>query len=255
LPGYVLIPFFHASKFSFHFARMNIFYCPSAVLNQYAELDETESRHIATVLRKREGEELFVFDGKGNLFDSRIKTISKKEVTIQVVRLMQTEETETPKLHIAIAPSKNIERFEWFAEKATEIGVHEITPILCKHSERKDLRLDRIEKILLGACKQSLKLTIPRLNPMVRLEEFVSGRNTDARKYVAYCDEKAIHLKDAYHGGFDAVVMIGPEGDFTKEEIVLSEKNEFETVSLGKSRLRLETAGIFAASIFNLANE
>ncbi len=234
---------------------MNIFYCPGAVLNEYCELDETESRHVATVLRKREGEELYVFDGAGNLFDARIENISKKDVTVHVVRLMQAEENNQPKLHLAIAPPKNIERFEWFAEKVTEIGVTEIIPLLCKHSERKELRLDRIEKILLGACKQSIKLTIPKLNAMTKLEDFVSSVNSGKRKYIAYCDEKSIHLKNAYHGGFDAVVMIGPEGDFTKAEVLLAEKNEFQTVSLGKSRLRLETAGVFAASIFNLANE
>ncbi|MES2621722.1 MAG: RsmE family RNA methyltransferase [Bacteroidota bacterium] len=234
---------------------MNIFYCPDAVLNEYCALDETESRHIATVLRKRESEELYVFDGKGNLFDARIESISKKEVAIHVVSLVRMEENNKPKLHIAIAPPKNIERLEWFAEKVTEIGVTEITPILCKHSERKELRLDRIEKILLGACKQSVKLTIPKLKPMMRFDEFIFSSIHNTRKYIAYCDEKAIHLKDAYHGGFDALVMIGPEGDFTKEEVAFAEKHEFETVSLGKSRLRLETAGIYAAAIINLANE
>ena len=234
---------------------MNIFYCPDAVLNEHCVLDETESRHIATVLRKRESEELYVFDGKGNLFDARIDSISKKEVGIHVVSLVRVEESNIPKLHIAIAPPKNMERFEWFAEKVTEIGVTEITPILCKHSERKELRLDRIEKILLSAAKQSMKLTIPRLNAMMKYEEFVSSVNHTNRKYIAYCDEKAIHLKDSYRGGFDAVVTIGPEGDFTREEVALAEKHEFETVSLGKSRLRLETAGIYAATVFNLANE
>lgn len=218
-------------------------------------LDETESRHIANVMRKRDGEELFVFDGKGNLFDARIQSIGKKEVTVHVVRLMQTQDSTLPRLHIAIAPPKNIERFEWFVEKVTEIGVAEITPLHCKHSERKELRMDRMEKILLGACKQSLKLSLPTMNPMMKLEEFVAKQQEKAQKYIAYCDEKAIHLKNAYRGNFDAVIMIGPEGDFTKEEVLLAEKNEYETVSLGKSRLRLETAGIFAASVFNLANE
>lgn len=250
---------------------MNIFYCPEAVLNEYCGLDETESRHIATVLRKREGEELFVFDGKGSLFNARIEAISKREVMVHIVRLMEKDEENLPRLHIAIAPPKNIERFEWFAEKVTEIGVSEITPLLCKHSERKELRVDRIEKILLGACKQSLKFTIPTINGMIKIEDFVKNRKDDvinkgssnspfrgsggSRKFVAYCDERSIHLKNAYRGGFDAIVMIGPEGDFTKDEIVLAEKQEFETVSLGKSRLRLETAGILAAGIFNLANE
>src|SRR5690349_815680 len=132
---------------------MNIFYCPAAVLNEYCALDETESRHISGVLRKREGEELFVFNGKGSLFDARIETVGKKEVTIHVVRLLQKEVNDKPKLHVAIAPPKNIERLEWFAEKVTEIGVNEITPLICRHSERKELRMDRIEKVIIAACK------------------------------------------------------------------------------------------------------
>lgn len=234
---------------------MNIFYCPLAILNEYCTLDETESRHIANVMRKRDGEELFVFDGKGNLFEARIQSIGKKEVTVHVERLLQTDEADQPKLHIAIAPPKNIERLEWFVEKATEIGVAEITPLVCKHSERKELRIDRMEKILLGACKQSLKLSLPKLNNLVKLEDFVGQKKNKAQKFIAYCDEKAVHLKNAYTGNADAIILIGPEGDFTKEEILKAEQNEFKTVSLGKSRLRLETAGIFAATVFNLLNE
>jgi len=196
-----------------------------------------------------------VFDGNGKLFDARIQSIGKRNISLFIDRLIEKENSELPKLHIAIAPPKNMDRFEWFAEKVTEIGVSEITPIHCKHSERKELRLDRIEKILLGACKQSLKLTIPKLNDMVKIEQFVSMPNEKNQRFVAYCDEKARHLKNAYKESFDACIMIGPEGDFTKEEIQLAEKNGFESVSLGKSRLRLETAGVFAASIFNLANQ
>jgi 16S rRNA (uracil1498-N3)-methyltransferase len=234
---------------------MNIFYCPDAVLNELCVLDEAESAHLTKVLRKKENDQLYVFDGKGKLYDARIENIGKKETTIHVVRLIEVEEQNKPRLHIAIAPSKNTERLEWFAEKATEIGIAEITPLICKHSERKELRPDRIEKILLGASKQSMKLTIPRLNPVIKFEAFIKSVKADDRKFIAYCDEKSVHLKDAYHGGFDAVILIGPEGDFTREEVLLAEENEFETVSLGKSRLRLETAGIYAATVFNLANE
>ncbi len=234
---------------------MNIFYCPDAVLNERSSLDEVESRHVAKVLRKRENEELFVFDGRGNLFDARIESIGQKEVKIHVVRLMEKEASDNPKLHIAIAPPKNTERFEWFIEKVTEIGVAEITPLLCKHSERRELRTDRLEKILVGACKQSNRFTIPKLKEMMELEEFLYSVNKNNRKYIAYINETAIHLKDAYHGGFDAVIMIGPEGDFASEEVALAGEKEFEVVSLGKSRLRLETAGIYSAAIFNLANE
>ena len=142
-----------------------------------------------------------------------------------------------------------------FIEKVTEIGVCEITPVICDRSERKDLRIDRLEKILVSACKQSLKYTLPKLNSVIHFKQFVAATNGLKRKYIAYCDEKAIHLKDAYHGGFDSLIMIGPEGDFSRDEILLAEQNEFETVSLGKSRLRLETAGIYSAVVFNLANE
>lgn len=234
---------------------MNIFYCPDAQLNEYCELDETESRHVSTVLRKREGEELYVFDGQGNLYEARVEAIGKKSVTVKPVKLTQKDSTDRPRLHIAIAPPKNIERFEWFVEKATEIGVDTITPVICAHSERKDLRIDRLTRVLLSACKQSLKLTMPVLNEVVGFNEFTEAQSNDIRKYIAYCDEKSVHLKDAYKGGFDALVMIGPEGDFTKEEILLADKQGFETVGLGSSRLRLETAGIFAATVFNLANE
>ncbi|HRG90515.1 MAG TPA: RsmE family RNA methyltransferase [Chitinophagales bacterium] len=234
---------------------MNIFYCPGAELNAYCELDETESRHVATVLRKREGEELYVFDGAGNLYNSLIQNIDKHSVTVNIVRLIETQGESTYPLHIAIAPPKNIERLEWFAEKVTEIGIDEITPLLCKHSERKDLRADRIEKILLGACKQSLKYRMPKLNPVIKFADFVNARPGSEQRFIAYCDEKAQHLKDVYTAGKPAVILIGPEGDFTNEEVLVAEKNGFEAVSLGKSRLRLETAGIYAATVFNLANE
>ena len=234
---------------------MNIFYCPNAELNESCLLDENESSHLIKVLRKRENDELLVFDGRGKLYEARIEGIGKKEATVSVFRLVEVDKQDRPKLHVAIAPSKNTERLEWFAEKATEIGITEITPLICSHSERKELRPDRIEKILLGASKQSIKLTIPKLNPVIKFEAFVKSVKGSDRKFMAYCDEKSIHLKDAYHGGFDAVILIGPEGDFTREEVLLAEQNEFETVSLGKSRLRLETAGIYATTVFNLANE
>lgn len=234
---------------------MNIFYCPDALLNEHTALDESESRHVATVLRKKEGEELYIFDGKGKLFEARISSIGKREVIVHAVKLIEVEELTKPKLHIAIAPPKNIERFEWFLEKVTEVGVTEITPIICKHSERKDLKVDRLEKVFLSACKQSKHLTLPALNLITKFTDFVQNINSVNRKYIAYCDETAIHLKDAYHGGFDAIIMIGPEGDFTGEEVALATQNEFEKVSLGKSRLRLETAGIYSAVVFNVANE
>ncbi len=234
---------------------MNIFYCAQAVYNEFCELEESESAHLIKVLRKKVGEELYVFDGKGNLFDARIESIAKRTAVVRMVRLVEKEDADKPKLHIAVALPKNTERFEWFAEKVTEIGIAEITPLLCTHSERKVFNPERVNKVLLSACKQSKHYTLPKLNVMMSFQEFVMSVNSGVRKYIAYCQEQAIHLQVAYRGGFDAAIMIGPEGDFTKEEVLTAEKNEYEIVSLGKSRLRLETAGIYAATVFNLANE
>lgn len=233
---------------------MNIFYCPDAVLNQYCALDETESRHVGTVLRKNVGDEIYVFDGKGSLYKATIATIGKREVAVHISALHAQDNQDTPKLHIAIAPPKNLDRFEWFAEKVTEIGITEITPIICRHSERKELKNERIDKILLSAAKQSMKYTLPQLNEAVPIAKFLMQMN-DAEKYIAYCDEKSVHLKALYTKGKDALILIGPEGDFTAEEVALAEKQGFKTVSLGKARLRLETAGIYAATVFNVANE
>lgn len=218
-------------------------------------MDESESGHITKVLRKREGEELLVFDGKGQLFDARITAIGKKEVQVHIVRLMEKDDDNRPKLHIAIAPPKNMDRMEWFVEKATEIGVAEITPIICARSERKDLKPERLEKLIVAASKQSVKLTLPRLNSVISFNEFVKHNAGVGKCFIAYCDEKAVHFNEAYPAGANALLLIGPEGDFTPDEIALARQNEFETVSLGKSRLRLETAGIYGAVVFNMANE
>lgn len=207
------------------------------------------------MLRKRPGDEVQVFNGKGTLFNARIDAVGKKTATLFVLSVLKAEENVKPALHIAIAPSKNTERFEWFCEKATEIGIAEITPLLCEHSERKELRADRIEKVLLSAAKQSLKLHLPVLNKVTAFNHFVEQQNYKSEKLIAYCDEKAVHLKDALNKNTDAVILIGPEGDFSEAEIKLALQAGYKTVSLGKSRLRLETAGIFVAAVFNLTNE
>ena len=215
----------------------------------------TIDQHVVKVLRKKENEELYVFDGKGKLYEASISGIDKKEVIVRLNKISAIDEPGKPKLHIAIAPPKNIERFEWFVEKATELGIDEITPIICQHSERREMRADRIEKILVSACKQSLRLTLPKLNPVIKFENLLKLAGDVNLKFIAYCMDEAIHLKDACHHGFDALVIIGPEGDFSREEIIQAQQNDFTVVSLGKSRLRLETAALFATSIFNLANQ
>lgn len=234
---------------------MNIFYGPDAVLKQPCQLDETESRHIATVLRHKQGDEIAVFDGHGNLYSGPIIGIGKKDVTVLIDKLVETT-TPGPRLHIAIAPPKNIERLEWFTEKVTEIGVSEITPLICQRSERRELRTDRLVKVLLSACKQSMKYVLPIIHEPVKFDAFVSKEvETINQKLMAWCDEKSTALKNTYTKGSNAIVLIGPEGDFTDEEVQLAKQNGYTTVSLGKSRLRLETAGIYAATVFNVINE
>jgi len=158
------------------------------------------------------------------------------------------------RLHLAVAPTKNTARFEWFLEKATEIGIDEITPLVCEHSERVQIRIDRLQKIILSAAKQSLKTYLPILHEPMKIDDFIS-LNHPASRFVAYVEEhQPLHLKTVYQNG-DCVVLIGPEGDFSKKEMELAFQQGFKPVSLGPSRLRTETAAIVACHIINIANE
>jgi 16S rRNA (uracil1498-N3)-methyltransferase len=156
--------------------------------------------------------------------------------------------------HIAIAPTKNIERLEWFLEKATEIGIKEITPVLCEHSERKIINMERLEKIIVSAMKQSLKTYIPVLNPLTRFTDFVS-KPFNGQKFIAHCTEGIrSELIHSYVKQSESLILIGPEGDFSPKEIEFAKSNGFIEISLGKSRLRTETAGIVACHTINLLN-
>lgn len=235
---------------------MNLFYCPEATANTPALLNEEESRHLV-VLRKVVGDSVNVFDGKGNLFTAVIAEMRKRETVLTHLVLEKSIlNSHAAKLQIAIAPPKNMDRMEWFAEKATEIGVYCISPIICQRSERRELKTERLFKIVLSAAKQSLKLIIPNVEEAVPFKKIVTQKfPSNVKKFIAYCEEKPIHLKDAFKKGEDICVLVGPEGDFTPEEITLAKANGFEVVSLGESRLRLETAGILVSAIFNLVNE
>lgn len=235
---------------------MNLFYCPEATANTPALLNEEESRHLV-VLRKVVGDSVNLFDGKGNLFTAVIAEMRKRETVLTHLVLEKSIlNNPSAKLQIAIAPPKNMDRMEWFAEKATEIGVYSISPIICQRSERRELKTERLFKIVLSAAKQSLKLIIPRVEEAVPFKKIVTQKfPSSTKKFIAYCEEKPIHLKDAFKKGEDICVLVGPEGDFTPEEITLAKANGFEVVSLGESRLRLETASILVSAIFNLVNE
>jgi 16S rRNA (uracil1498-N3)-methyltransferase len=233
---------------------MQLFYVPN-ISGSEIILDETESKHAIRVLRLQKGDQIQVVDGKGGFYLAEIADANPKKCRLTIVNSALDFGKRNFHLHIAIAPTKNIDRFEWFLEKATEIGIDEITPLLTSHSERKTINAERLEKILVSAMKQSLKAYLPQLHELTTFKELIINNKTE-NKFIAYCDEiQKIHLKDLATKGNNTLILIGPEGDFSPEEIKLAIENGFKVVSLGESRLRTETAGIVACHIVNLANE
>jgi 16S rRNA (uracil1498-N3)-methyltransferase len=234
---------------------VNLFYCEN-IAGGKAVLSEEESMHCARVLRKRAGDEIVIIDGKGLMCSATLLSINKKACEVEVKKIIRQEEKKAFYLHIAIAPTKNISRIEWFLEKATEIGIDEITPIYCEHSERKTVRLDRLAKIVLSATKQSIKATLPLLNEPLSLTNFLEKESGEEKKFIAWCEhDDQDHLKDNYQEGESVTILVGPEGGFSLPEVELAKSNGFIPVSLGKSRLRTETAGLAACLTINLINE
>ena len=229
---------------------MQLFYTQNIKENM-AIFTEEEARHIQ-VLRKKAGDILHFIDGVGGMYQGEVMEVHKKQCILSILHHTPAYNQRKVHLHIAIAPTKNINRLEWFLEKATEIGIDEITPILCDRSERKKIRNDRLEKILLSAAKQSLKAYLPKLNELTDYQDFIKKEN-DSLKYIAYCnDDNLNHLKKEYSSLQNVTILIGPEGDFSKKEIQLALENSYKGISLGDSRLRTETAGIVACHIINL---
>ncbi len=217
-------------------------------------LGSEESFHCIKVLRKQTGEIIHLTDGIGNLYEGRILSQDARHCPVMLLNLKPEVGKRAYRLHLAVAPTKNIGRFEWFLEKATEIGIDEITPLICEHSERAQIRTDRLQKIIVSAAKQSLKTYLPVLNESIKFNDFIKLNHPPAR-FVAYVEEQQpLHLKSAYTNG-DCTVLIGPEGDFSKKEMDLAFNNHFTPVSLGPSRLRTETAALVACHIINIANE
>jgi 16S rRNA (uracil1498-N3)-methyltransferase len=233
---------------------MQLFYVPN-ISGAEVVLDETESKHAVRVLRLQNGNQIQIIDGLGGFYEAEITDANQKKCRLSILKSTFDFGKKDFHLHIAIAPTKNNDRFEWFLEKATEIGINEITPLLSSHSERKTINQERFEKILVSAMKQSLKAYLPKLNNLTAFKELVAN-NTTSNKYIAYCDDiQKTHLKDLAEKGKDALILIGPEGDFSPEEVQIAVENGFKVVSLGEARLRTETAGIVACLIVNLANE
>ena len=232
---------------------MQIFYTPEIAVNP--ELPEEEAGHCIRVLRLTEGDEILLTDGKGSFFKAAISRAHPKHCEVNILEQWEQPALWNFNLHIAVAPTKNMDRMEWFAEKATEIGIDAITCLNCRFSERREIKPARLEKILVSAMKQSQKATLPELSGMVDFRTFVS-QPFDGRKFIAHCEEGVKPLlKQTYHPGENALVLIGPEGDFSPEEIALALKQGFEPISLGESRLRTETAALVACHTIHVLNQ
>lgn len=242
--------------------RMQLFYLPGISLpdlfatgNTLTEMPEEESVHISRVLRMKPGDELKVTDGKGAIALASVENPGKKVCTIRL-RELQVQEKRPFRLHIAVAPTKNIARFEWFLEKATEFGIDQITPVFCDHSERQKLRTDRLEKVVIAAMKQSFNCFMPVISEPVEFDKLIETVAVTDSRFIAWVDEEPRpHLKDACRKGTDTLILIGPEGDFSQREISLALGRGFRPVSLGRNTLRTETAALASCFIVNLLNE
>lgn len=229
---------------------MQLFYTHE-VSDSVAFLDKEETKHCVKTLRKQIGDLLILTDGQGHLYEATLIEVTKKGSTLQIIRSLEVVDQRPFHLHIAIAPTKNIGRLEWFLEKTTELGIDEVTFLQCDRSERKTIRLDRLQKVVLAAAKQSIKASFPILNPLTKFSDFIPTAQA-AYKGIAHCQRSPLpHLKTAATAD-KLLLLIGPEGDFSPREIEEALQNGFIEIGLGKSRLRTETAGIVACHTVHL---
>ncbi len=233
---------------------MHIFYTPDLSSDTFT-LNEEESRHCSKVLRLGLGDVVHLIDGKGGLFESEISAISKKNVQLKVIRKQTEFGKRNHHLHIAIAPTKNIDRLEWFLEKATEIGIDEITPLICDRSERKIIKEERLDKVITSAVKQSLTAYHPQLNQAISFTEFMKQEFVGER-LIAHCmDDSAKKFINEVVSKYQSyLILIGPEGDFNPAELNTALQNGFKPVTLGTTRLRTETAALAACFEVNYIN-
>lgn len=231
---------------------MQIFYTPD-IIEKYV-LPEEEAAHAIRVLRLSEGDPVLLTDGKGYFYEAIIIKAHPKHCEIAIRKTIKQEPLWNTHLHIAVAPTKNMDRMEWFVEKSTEIGIDSITCLYCRYSERKEIKTNRLEKIMVSAMKQSQKAYLPTLEGMTPFREFIKQPYA-GRKFIAHCGAgERVLLKDTYKAGQDARIVIGPEGDFSAEEVDLAIAYGYEPISLGESRLRTETAALVATHTIRLLN-
>ena len=233
---------------------MNLFYS-TEIDGHTIVLGEEESRHCVKVLRKTVGDEIHVIDGNGNLYTAQIVSVGKRDCVCEIVSTTEHFGSHDYYVRMCVAPTKNIDRFEFFVEKAVEIGVDEIVPLLCENSERKTINLERVERIVLSAMKQSYKATKPDIVEMTDIKKVLSAAY-NGKKCIAHCEnqEKQL-LRDVAEKHGEITILIGPEGDFSIKEIELAKQNGWIPVSLGESRLRTETAAIAAVHTVEVMNQ
>ena len=233
---------------------MALFYVPDIAENW--ELSEEEATHALRVLRLNAGSGLEITDGKGMLYNAKVASVAGKHCYIEAVEATLMPKNWQGNIHIAIAPTKNMDRIEWFVEKATEIGVTEFVPLVGEHSERRTIKHEREEKVITSAVKQSLKAYHPYLAEITSFEEVVA-REFSGRKFIAHCGEaigEKRYLASTLRKGEDALILIGPEGDFSHEEVALAVQNGFEEITLGTQRFRTETAAVVAVEMVSVVN-
>ena len=234
---------------------MQLFYTPD-ICDQIYTFSKEESRHCTKVLRLGVGDIIHLTDGRGTLYTARIIDSNPHACTVQVEATEENFEQRNFRIEIALAPTKNIDRTEWFLEKATEIGLDRFIPIESEHSERRNINLERCTRVVVSAMKQSIKTLMPQIDPLTKFAELVS-QPFEGDKFIAHCQdsEEKILLRDSVTPARDTLILIGPEGDFSPAEIELAHKFGFKDISLGKARLRTETAGLAACHTVALINQ
>ena len=234
---------------------MHLFYVPD-IISPICNLPKAESRHCIKSMRLKEGDPVLLTDGRGMLFNARIIDNNISACSVEIIKEEYIGNNFPYRVHIAVAPTKNTDRYEWFAEKAVEIGISEITALVCSHSEKTYIKAERIERLIIAALKQSLRCVLPVFNPAISFEKLISNA-AEEQLFIAYCGEDEGHiplLQQICQKEKDCLVLIGPEGDFSPEEVALAKKHGFIPVSLGKSRLRTETAALVACQTVHFIN-
>ncbi len=227
------------------------FYAPD--IEQTLTLPQSDSQHCVRVLRMKQGDEVEVIDGKGHRFRCVLIDAHSKHAAVEIIKRYDMPLSWTQEITIAVAPTKHMDRMEWMIEKLTEIGVNTIIPLLCQRSERKEIKVDRLEKIAVSAMKQSLKSILPKIHPITPIKEVIT-KFSNAQRFIAYCDPTIPRMELAcnYQPNSNAIIMIGPEGDFSPIEIETALSSGWKPITLGENRLRTETAAITACDTFHI---